>query len=209
MDDFTEWYEQVLARTERDGECLLYQGLLDSGGYGVTQRSGVRRPAHRVAYQSAYGLLEKRQRLRATCGRNHCVNPAHWKLIGSPDGVKKHSTRQSCLKGHPFTEANTLWAQRGEYLVRRCATCLQDARLKHKYGITGEQYAEMLEAQGGVCAICGRECQSRNRLAVDHCHETGKVRGLLCAHCNRALGMLGDSVNVLTAAVRYLERSEL
>lgn len=62
--------------------------------------------------------------------------------------------------------------------------------LKVKYGITVERYEFMLQAQGGVCKICNKKCRSGNRLAVDHCHETGRVRGLLCGVCNTRLGII-------------------
>jgi hypothetical protein len=58
--------------------------------------------------------------------------------------------------------------------------------LKKKYGITLEDYAIMFRRQGGKCDICGRE--ETGNLAVDHCHMTGQVRGLLCGSCNRKLG---------------------
>jgi len=74
------------------------------------------------------------------------------------------------------------------------------------YGITIEQYGEMLEAQGGVCAICREPCPSGKNLAVDHCHETGAVRGLLCARCNSGIGQFLDSPDRLRAAIGYLER---
>ena len=78
---------------------------------------------------------------------------------------------------------------------------------KREYGITLDQYNEMLEVQGGVCAICGNTCQTRSRLAVDHDHETGKVRGLLCNGCNRGIGLLNDSPELLRAAIGYLTAS--
>lgn len=77
--------------------------------------------------------------------------------------------------------------------------------LRRKYGITMEQYTAMLAAQGGVCAICGGGDGSR-RLAVDHCHATGKVRALLCASCNTSLGRLGEDPVVLERAAAYLRK---
>jgi hypothetical protein len=81
--------------------------------------------------------------------------------------------------------------------------------------MTKEEYYERLEAQNGGCAICGAtETESKGhkakfdgsgRLSVDHCHSTGRIRGLLCAECNRALGLFKDSLNVLRSAVRYME----
>jgi hypothetical protein len=80
-------------------------------------------------------------------------------------------------------------------------------RRVRQYGMTQEMYDEMLEAQGWGCAICGRQETSTwsTVLAVDHCHKTGTIRGLLCADCNRALGMLEDSPGRLRAAIAYLE----
>jgi hypothetical protein len=80
----------------------------------------------------------------------------------------------------------------------------QNGRLQATYGITVERYEQMLEAQGGVCAICGEACVSGRKLAVDHDHATNKVRGLLCCNCNRALGLLKDSPARLRAAHQYL-----
>lgn len=72
-------------------------------------------------------------------------------------------------------------------------------------GLTVEQYAEMLAAQGGRCAICGKTPEAQGyRLAIDHDHETGENRGLLCWACNSGLGKLGDNVEGLEAALRYL-----
>lgn len=78
--------------------------------------------------------------------------------------------------------------------------------LKKTYGITVEIFGEMLAAQGGGCAICAvKECPShRENLSVDHDHETGVVRGLLCHHCNLLLGYAGDSVERLKQAIAYL-----
>lgn len=74
-----------------------------------------------------------------------------------------------------------------------------------QYGITPEDYDEMHAAQGGVCAICLGDCPTGRRLAVDHCHETGSVRGLLCLKCNTGIGKFGDSPELLLAAADYLE----
>lgn len=74
-----------------------------------------------------------------------------------------------------------------------------------KYGLAPGDYDQMLEAQGGGCAICSRTCPTGRSLAVDHCHTTGAVRGLLCADCNRSLGMMGDSPERLRSAAAYLE----
>ena len=76
----------------------------------------------------------------------------------------------------------------------------RDAKLRKKYGLSPEQHAAMTEAQAGICLIC---CNER-KLFIDHCHATGKVRGLICHNCNSVLGHAGDSAEVLTNAVKYL-----
>lgn len=76
--------------------------------------------------------------------------------------------------------------------------------LKRCYGITPEEYDKILREQGGTCAIC-HGTESVGRLAVDHCHLTGKVRGLLCTNCNQAIGKLKDDAQLLRNAINYLE----
>ena len=76
--------------------------------------------------------------------------------------------------------------------------------LKHKYGITTTQYEQMLQAQKGLCKICEQVCTSGKRLAVDHCHSTNKVRGLLCRKCNLGIGNFRDTPELLEKAADYL-----
>ena len=79
------------------------------------------------------------------------------------------------------------------------------SKLRLKYGLTLEQYHDLLNKQGGACAICGCETDTR-ALDIDHHHGTGEVRGLLCNTCNRGLGLFKDDVAVLRSAITYLER---
>lgn len=76
---------------------------------------------------------------------------------------------------------------------------------KKKYGLPRGEYARMLEAQGGVCAICRRPAAGEPRaFAVDHCHDTNQIRGLLCNGCNTGIGGLQHDVEILKSAIRYL-----
>lgn len=84
------------------------------------------------------------------------------------------------------------------------------AALKRRYDLTIEEYDKMLEYQGFVCDICktGNPGNEYKHFCVDHNHKTGKVRGLLCGQCNRALGGFYDSLKNLKNAVKYLEKHE-
>lgn len=79
--------------------------------------------------------------------------------------------------------------------------------LKKNFGITKDQYCAMLDKQECKCAICGTKHidEHKKRLHVDHCHTTGKIRGLLCNHCNLGIGHLKDDINILKNAIAYLE----
>lgn len=75
---------------------------------------------------------------------------------------------------------------------------------KHKYGITESEYLGMFEEQNNSCAICETTFDDV-RACVDHSHETGVVRGLLCDSCNKGLGMFKDNPKLLIKAIKYLE----
>lgn len=82
---------------------------------------------------------------------------------------------------------------------------IYSARLKKKYGITMDEFDAMLEEQNGCCMICGRHHTTQeNRFCVDHCHTTGKIRGLLCYPCNSGLGHFKDDIDMMFKAIAYL-----
>jgi hypothetical protein len=75
------------------------------------------------------------------------------------------------------------------------------------FGLTKERYEQMLREQDGRCAICGDVSRFRSeKLVVDHCHASGGVRGLLCGHCNVAIGHMGENPDRLVSAAEYLHR---
>ncbi len=85
-------------------------------------------------------------------------------------------------------------------------------KLKFHYNMTPEQYDEMFKKQNGLCAICNKKESYKHhitkqeiRLAVDHCHKTNKIRGLLCRKCNTNLGHFGDDLNGIIKITKYLK----
>lgn len=81
-----------------------------------------------------------------------------------------------------------------------------------RYGLTQTKYDKLLKSQDFGCAVCGEEFHTktkRDNLAVDHCHQTGKVRGLLCNRCNYALGLVDDDSSILLKLASYLNTDGL
>ena len=104
-----------------------------------------------------------------------------------------------------------------EYRSRECKTFKQynysglekwDTIIRRVYGITLDQYNTMLAEQGGGCAICGSKTDvvETRRLAIDHCHKTNVVRGILCTKCNQGIGSFNDDVVLLENAKSYLTK---
>jgi hypothetical protein len=81
---------------------------------------------------------------------------------------------------------------------------MREIHLRNKFGLTPEEYDRILEAQGGVCALC--ECRPTPGISlhVDHDHGTGEIRGLLCMRCNNALGLFREDPDLLKRAARYV-----
>ncbi len=85
----------------------------------------------------------------------------------------------------------------------------REQRLQKVYGLTLSDYQTILDEQGGGCAICGATTNANGRrLSVDHNHETGQIRGVLCSNCNTGIGHLRDSRDILLAAIAYLDKWE-
>lgn len=108
----------------------------------------------------------------------------------------------------------------------RCKSCItvimqnshnpalsREKALVKNYGITHEQYEEMLERQSHKCAICESAEHGLRKEAkhwpIDHCHKTNLVRGVLCTNCNQALGYFKDDITILENAINYLDAAEI
>lgn len=136
-----------------------------------------------------------------------------------------------CKIEKPYSDYHRSKATKDGYGYR-CIACDRAARVKYReenrerfletsrktnwmvrFGITPEDYNTMLSEQEGCCAICGTDnpngsgsnSKKTRNFSVDHCHETGAIRGLLCTCCNRGLGLLGDNLESLLRAVKYLQ----
>jgi hypothetical protein len=99
--------------------------------------------------------------------------------------------------------ANKNWHQRN---LEKNKLRAWAAHLKRKFNISVSEWDEMYAEQNGRCKIC-HQPQDTQRLAVDHDHETGEVRGLLCRTCNTAIGLMNDDPIILASAIKYVTRN--
>ena len=154
-----------------------------------------------------------------------------WKFVSEiGERPNKNFKLQRISKDKPYSIENFEWVEVA-FKMRRSEDSKQYARrfqrayrqsekgkialkkssLKRDFGISLNEYNDMLKKQNNVCAVCGKKETARNiktnkvcDLAVDHCHKTGVVRGLLCSKCNTGLGFFADSKKDLTLAIKYL-----
>jgi len=130
-------------------------------------------------------------RLGGLCKRNH-----EWGSTGKSLRYLKDRTCLKCAEIHWRKQARSRdwWSE-----------STRSKEMERNFGITLKEYENMLEQQNGRCAICDKP-PTTIRLAIDHCHESGAVRGLLCANCNRGLGYFKDEISFLEAAIAYLQK---
>lgn len=114
---------------------------------------------------------------------------------------------KTCMK----SDASMSYSDRKEEVAARnkenyCSRKAKDKALRNNYGITLRQWEDIFDSQGCKCAICGstEPNHASGQFVVDHCHEFGQVRGILCGHCNIMLGHAKDDINTLFAAAMYL-----
>lgn len=163
------------------------------------------RKRREIDVEAARKRLEQQQCQPRTCGRcGETKPPEDFSPRGERYGVV---LRKTTCKECAARQAREWYGRHTE----RGLTNRRRLQLKADYGLTPEQYDAMLEAQGGVCALCARPERAKRdgkvmRMPVDHCHETGRVRALLCHACNRAIGLLGEDVELLRRAIDYLLR---
>lgn len=116
------------------------------------------------------------------------------------------------------------FTKRGKYCVSRCQECMseiyyenaddiREIRREHRIGVSPGTYELLIALHGEVCAICGADKPggkgaANNQFCIDHDHETGKIRGLLCTSCNVGIGMLRHNTELLNAAIDYLSRPD-
>jgi hypothetical protein len=158
-----------------------------------------------------FAQLPKPERLRILAARR-CAARAREYRINNPEKVR--AAKKEWRKNNPEKVAKQREAARKSTEKWRKANPgklrdREERRQLKRRGLTISQFKEMVAAQDGKCAVCRKVPRGKRRLHVDHCHKTGMVRGLLCHHCNMAIGLLEDSPRRLRSAIRYLEQLPL
>ena len=151
--------------------------------------------------------VEKVQASRKTWNEAHPEKVEEYKIQcaqfykDNPDKKKSKDKKYRDKNKLRLNAMNRKWRKNNPEVVRK-------HNLKKYFGLTVQDYDNMYIEQGGCCAICGtHQSELKLRLSVDHDHETGQLRGLLCGSCNTALGLLKDSIGILDNAISYLEQS--
>lgn len=125
------------------------------------------------------------------------------KRILPDENFAKNSTKPGEIRPECRECDNKQRQERKQREKERDPEGVRDKYLRKKYDISLEQYNQMVKNQGGLCWICEQESD----LVVDHDHDTGKVRGLLCNLCNTSLGGFKDSISSLEKAIKYLQEN--
>ena len=166
----------------------------------IARQQKVRRERHEAKDPEHAAKVRREYRKRNS-------NAANERAKGWYEQNKEYANERS--KQYAVQNRERINKQKKEKRRTRSYAEKRNIQLKRDYGITLQQYNEMLETQGGVCAICKKTCSRGKQLCVDHCHVTGEVRMLLCPRCNVGLGSFGDDPALLKEAIQYLQRHQL
>ena len=122
---------------------------------------------------------------------------------------QKYLKRKEQQRLYRIKNRSRMMAYTKEYVLKNKDTIKiahRNSYLKRKFLITLDDYNNMFTSQGGVCAICRETCKTCKTLAVDHCHRTGTIRGLLCQGCNTSISRFNDDIELLLSAIEYLKK---
>ncbi len=117
--------------------------------------------------------------------------------------------RNAASKRHYYRHHEKIKAQNSAWRRKNWQGKLRWDLIKYKYGLTKQQYLDLLNEQDGLCSLCNEMPTKTNNLVVDHCHKTGQIRGLIHRRCNTGIGFFNDDVARVTQALVYLQNSLL
>jgi len=141
-------------------------------------------------------------------GKEYWVTPERFKFNQERNGRwAKENPEKHCENAKRWNRANRdRFNSNNRRYQKNNPHVVKNGQLRIKFGITLDQYNEMLANQCGVCAICKQTCGTGKSLAVDHCHKTKKIRGLLCQYCNTGFGQFKENKENLISAIAYHDK---
>ena len=167
------------------------------------------RECHRVS-DTASSRRQREDPVKAA--EANAYNRQHYHSQPAEKRAQKHRRGNEVRKARRAVEPEfaAKLRQQGQEWFAANPTRQRNSKLKSTYGITMAEFDRLLASQGGRCAVCRTDDPGgRGHFHVDHCHQTGAVRGILCHRCNTGIGLLGDNLGSLLAAVEYLSASSL
>ena len=155
------------------------------------------------------------------CGETKLLGE-FYKMAGMRDGHRneckvcnlaqrrdRYDSKQAVARVQRWREANPerYASYRRQYAARpERKRAMRDLYYRRTFGISADDFDALLAQQGGGCAICGKQPERAASLHLDHCHDTGAIRGILCLSCNQGLGKFREDADLLDAAARYLRQ---
>lgn len=162
-------------------------------------------------YKNGNSFLKIKSKINVPLGK---IKLTLWNSgLYEPANLDSKVTCRGCKQSFAKTAFTKLQIVNAGYICKSCAIFFNDIHQLKKFGLTKENYNKLLKEQNNKCAVCktsiGHVSKNKTncRLAVDHDHRTGKIRGLLCGSCNRALGLFKDSIDNLQNAISYLKKN--
>lgn len=168
----------------------------------VTEHTNKCPKCGRVRYFKSRAGLLKSNRLGISC-----ISCANSIKQGGKGAVLNEKGERFCVKCETYKEESQFYPGMTSF----CIPCSNEKSLKYgrevyrysRHGLTKEEFEQMLDNQQSKCLICEKELDGSSH--VDHCHKSGKVRGILCGKCNKGLGQFGDDIELMKKAIKYLE----
>lgn len=154
-------------------------------------------------YQANKAKYKEQSRVNYLKNREKAIERSRQWKEKNPERYQELTRNHSEKNREKMTARSAAWYRENKDRARQTT---RKNKLQ-RYGLTVEQFSAMLASQSGKCPICQMELKSPKVPAVDHDHQTGAVRGILCRQCNAAIGQLQDNPTVLRRAAEYLENS--
>jgi hypothetical protein len=168
------------------------------------------------SFDGFYKIKNRKIGIRSSC--KICVDKDNIQYLENHKEERTNYIRNYTSKNKKkITKRSSNWWKRNKNILKEKRNDYQkfhkqetrNRNLKSKYGISLDQYNKMAQEQNSICAICSKPEENKNKsLSVDHNHISGKIRGLLCSKCNKMLGLVNDSPELLNIAIKYLLKSE-